>query len=284
MPYTLADTILSKELMAVNRRIRWLILVGLLVAVHVPLLSAVAEAPADVLQRDSLFQVSTLSALLAGLYDGVIDFGSLSTYGDFGIGTFDRLNGEMIGFDGSFYQIDSHGTAHRVSGAQKTPFACVTFFEPDFSASLPHGADYAGLSVFLTSFLPTGNLFYAIRLDGTFSYVKTRSVPAQEKPYRPLVDIVAEQPTFEFHHVEGTLIGFRCPDFVAGINVPGDHLHFLTSDRISGGHVLDVVIDEATLTVDITPAFLMLLPLGDDAFYTLDLSADVEDETEKVEK
>ena len=193
--------------------------------------------------------------MLAGLYDGAIDFGSLSTYGDFGIGTFDRFNGEMIGFDGSFYQIDSHGMAHRVSDAETTPFACVTFFEPDLSASLPHNADYASLSVFLTSFLPTQNLFYAIRVDGTFSYVKTRSVPAQEEPYRPLVDIVAEQPTFDFHHVEGTLIGFRCPEFVAGLNVAGDHLHFLTSDRTSGGHVLDVVIDEATLTVDITPAF-----------------------------
>ena len=263
---------------------RWLILVGFLVAILVPLSPATAEAPTDALQRESLFQVSTLSALLAGLYDGVIDFGSLATYGDFGIGTLDRLNGEMIGFDGSFYQIDSHGTAHRVSDAETTPFACVTFFEPDLSASLPHNVDYAGLSDFLTSFLPTQNLFYAIRVDGTFSYVKTRSVPAQEEPYRPLVDIVAEQPTFEFHHVEGTLIGFRCPEFVAGLNVAGDHLHFLTSDHTSGGHVLDVVIDEATLTVDVTPAFLMLLPLGNDAFYTLDLSSDVEDETKKVEK
>jgi len=62
-------------------------------------------------------------------------------------------------------------------------------------------------------------------------------------------------------------------------------LQDLTLDhRTSGGHVLDVIIDEAKLTADITPAFLMALPLGDDAFYTLDLSGNVEDETEKVEK
>jgi len=259
-------------------------LVGLLFAIHVPFGSAGAEPPTEVLQRETLFQVSTLDALLAGLYDGLIDFGSLSSRGDFGIGTFDRLDGEMIGCDGFFYRIDACGTAHHVPDEETTPFACVTFFEPDFTERLPEGADYTDLSDFLTSVLPTVNLFYAIRVDGTFSYVKTRSVPAQEKPYRPLVDIVAEQPVFEFHDVMGTLVGFRCPPFVAGLNVAGDHLHFLTSDRTGGGHVLEMVIEDAVLTIDVTPAFLLSLPLGDSAFYMLDLSSDTQDATERVEK
>ncbi|MFC2032792.1 acetolactate decarboxylase, partial [Chloroflexota bacterium] len=32
----------------------------------------------------------------------------------------------------------------------------------------------------------SSNIFYAIKIEGMFSYVKTRSVPAQEKPYPPL--------------------------------------------------------------------------------------------------
>lgn len=267
-----------------NRHTTCAALVGLLFAIHVPFGSAGAESPADSLQRETLFQTSTLDALLAGLYDGLIDFASLSTHGDFGIGTVDRLNGEMIGFDGSFYRIDANGAAHPVSDEETTPFACVTFFEPDVTEPLPEGADYAALSDFLTCVLPTANLFYAIRVDGTFSYVKTRSVPAQEKPYRPLVDIVAEQPVFEFHDVSGTLIGFRCPSFVAGLNVPGDHLHFLTSDQTGGGHVLEVVIEQATLTIDVTPAFLLSLPPGDSAFNILDLGSDTQAATERVEK
>jgi len=268
----------------VKRRTARAVLVGLLLAIAVLPGSAGMESSSDGFQRETLFQISTLDALLAGLYDGMIDFATLSSRGDFGIGTVDRLDGEMIGFDGAFYRIDALGMAHPVSDEETTPFACVTFFEPDLTEALPVGADYADLSNLLTSALPTANLFYAIRVDGTFSYVKTRSVPAQEKPYPPLVEIVAEQPVFEFYDVKGTLIGFRCPAFVAGLNVVGDHLHFLTEDRTSGGHVLEVVIEEATLTVDVTSAFLLSLPVGDSAFYALDLTSDTEEATEKVEK
>jgi acetolactate decarboxylase len=84
--------------------------------------------------------------------------------------------------------------------------------------------------------------------------------------------------------VTGTLVGFRCPPFVAGLNVAGDHLHFLTSDRTGGGHVLEMVIEDAVLTIDVTPAFLLSLPLGDSTFYMLDLSSDTQDATERVEK
>lgn len=257
-------------------------LAGLLLAIPAALRTA-AEAPVDPLARESLFQVSTLDALLAGLYDGVMDFASLSSRGNFGIGTIDRLDGEMIGCDGSFYRIDAQGRVHDVPAEETTPFACVTFFEPDLRCRLLRGTDYAALSDVLAELLPTANLFYAVRIEGTFSLVRTRSVPPQERPYRPLVEIVASQPVFEFHDVTGTLVGFRCPSFVSGLNVPGDHLHFLTEDRTGGGHVLELVIEDAQLTVDVTPTFVLVLPLGDDAFYTLDLDVDTQDATEAVE-
>ncbi len=41
-------------------------------------------------------------ALLDGIYDGVISFEDLKKHGDFGIGTFDQLDGEMIAFDNEF--------------------------------------------------------------------------------------------------------------------------------------------------------------------------------------
>lgn len=37
---------------------------------------------------NTLTQVSTIDAILNGLYDGVITYGELKGYGDFGIGTF----------------------------------------------------------------------------------------------------------------------------------------------------------------------------------------------------
>ncbi len=86
---------------------------------------------------------------------------------------------------------------------------------------------------------PAGASSCAIRLDGRFELVRARSVPRQEPPYRPLTEVVADQHVFELADVEGTMLGFRFPTYVEGIEVAGYHLHFVSADRSRGGHVLD---------------------------------------------
>ena len=102
-----------------------------------------------VAQRETLAQISTIDAILNGVYDGVVDFGTLKKYGDFGIGTFEGLDGEMLGFDGNFYQVKADGIAYPVSDSMETPFASVTFFEIDCNQDLPDGIDYEQLQDFL---------------------------------------------------------------------------------------------------------------------------------------
>jgi acetolactate decarboxylase len=62
-----------------------------------------APPPDDQDQDDVLTQVSTIDAILNGLYDGVITYRDLKEHGDFGIGTFEGLDGEMVALDGNFY-------------------------------------------------------------------------------------------------------------------------------------------------------------------------------------
>jgi acetolactate decarboxylase len=241
-----------------------------------------AENP--IAQRETLVQVSTIGAILNGVYDGVVDFATLKDYGDFGIGTFEGLDGEMIGFNGNFYQVKADGIAYPVSGSTDTPFACVTFFDTDYEEELPEGFDYEQIQEFLDDTLPTGNIFYAIKIEGTFSYMKTRSVPGQQKPYPPLVEVTRNQPIFEFTNIDGTVIGFRCPAYVAGVNIPGYHLHFLTKGKNAGGHVLEFQIAEAVIYVDNTSEFLMILPGEGSDFYELDLTQDKQEELGKAEE
>ncbi len=237
-----------------------------------------------VTSRETLTQVSTIDAILAGVYDGVMTCDALKGYGDFGIGTFEALDGEMVAFDGSFYQVKADGKAYPVSGAMETPFASMTFFDTDEEYHLPGSTDYAGLQKFLDDSLPTENTFYAVRIDATFSYMKTRSVPAQQKPYPPLVEVTKNQPVFELSDVTGTVAGFRCPPFAAGVNVPGYHLHFLTDGRDAGGHILDFQVEQAVVYVDVTPDFLMVLPDSESDFYNIDLTPDNQEELEQAEK
>ena len=190
----------------------------------------------------------------------------------------------MMGFDGNFFQVRADGIAYPVSDSMKTPFAAVTFFEVDYEDTLPEGFDYGQTKKLLDDTLPTENIFYAIKIEGTFSYMKTRSVPAQEKPYPPLIGVTKDQPIFEFNNVEGTIVGFKCPAYVAGINVPGYHLHFLAKGKNTGGHVLEFIVTDAITKIDYTSEFLMILPQEGSDFYEVDLTQDKQVELEKAER
>jgi len=127
------------------------------------------------------------------------------------------------------------------------------------------------------------NIFHAVKRDGTFDYVKTRSVPGQQKPYPPLVEVTANQPIFEFEYRKGTIVGFYSPDYVEGLNVPGYHLHFITEDRTAGGHVLEFVVKDAELTVDYSSELHIILP-DTEEFNSLDLTLSKKKELEEAEK
>jgi acetolactate decarboxylase len=144
--------------------------------------------------------------------------------------------------------------------------------------------DFAQLQAFLDGNIPTDNIFYAVLIKGTFTYIKTRSVPGQQKPYPPLVEVTKNQPVFEYTDVEGMIIGFRSPPYVAGVNVPGYHLHFLSQDKAAGGHILDFTIKDAAASLDYTSGFMMILPGPGSDFYNLDLSQDKEAELNQAEK
>jgi len=234
-------------------------------------------------QTDTLTQYSTIDALMTGIYDGQLSIEQLQGYGDFGLGTFNHLDGEMLVLDGHVYQITADGLAQEPDPRVATPFAAVTFFETDRSFPLQPGMDLAGFKTWLDSQLPTRNIFYGVKISGTFKAVQTRSVPRQNKPYLPLKEVAKTQRLFQFENIRGTVVGFRSPQYVKGLSVPGYHLHFLTADKRSGGHVLELVISQAKVEIDDTPVFSVILP-NDRAFYTADLSRDQQADVEKIER
>lgn len=232
---------------------------------------------------DVLFQVSTIDALMQGVFDGFYSFDDLKAQGDFGIGTFDSLDGEMIALDGDYYQVKADGVAYPVQDDMTSPFATVTHFDVDQTVAVQNASNLTELSSQIDRYLPSRNMFYALRIDGTFPYVRTRSVPGQEKPFPRLADAVKNQSVFNFTNVTGSVVGVWAPDFVKGLNVPGYHLHFITEDRKAGGHILEIQVANATAQVDVTSGFAMELPTSGD-FYDVDLGGDLQEELEKIEK
>jgi acetolactate decarboxylase len=217
-----------------------------------------------------LFQTSLMAALLGGVYEGKMTYGELHQHGDFGLGTFNDLDGEMIGFGGNFYQLHADGSASVVRDEQTTPFAAVTFFQPAEERQIEQPTTKDALLKTVEG-VTDENLFAAVKIHGTFSRISTRTVQRQQRPYPPLTEATAHQSENQFENVEGTLAGFRTPSFAQGIGVAGFHLHFLREDTQAGGHCLDFVLKSGTVQVQILRSFHVELP-DSQAFLSASLS------------
>jgi acetolactate decarboxylase len=205
-----------------------------------PLTHIVMSALADALaiEHSTLFQVSTSTALVQGVYNGVVTIGELKQHGDFGLGTFDSLDGEMLALDGHFYQVHGSGEVSEPGDDAKVPFAVVTAFRAERCLTIDHVEGFADLAAQLDGVRRTENLFYAVRIEGRFAHLRTRAAckaPSGES----LVDATSRQAEFEFTDVNGALVGFWTPSYARSLNIAGWHLHFVTDSRTGGGHLLN---------------------------------------------
>ena len=244
-------------------------------------LPGTARATGD---REVLYQVSTIDALMQGVFDGVEPVADLKKRGDFGIGTFDALDGEMIVLDGIVYQAKADGHIYTAGDSQTTPFATVTYFDRDLAVTTNSPMNFSVFSSTMADKLPTGNMVYAVRMYGTFPSMKVRAIPAQHKPYPTLAEASTNQSVYTYSDTTGTVVGFYTPVFFKGLNVAGYHLHFISDDRKTGGHILDLTVPaNITVEYDVTPGFSMALPTSGD-FTGVDLSQDLSGDLAKVEK
>jgi acetolactate decarboxylase len=232
-------------------------------------------------EDQTVFQTSTVNALMEGASTGDMTMGELKTHGDFGLGTFDGLDGEMIELDGKVFQVRADGHAHPVEDSARTPFATVSFFKADESARLARVSTQPEMLAKVATMLPSQNIFHAVRIEGRFDYVKTRAVAKQDKSVG-LEAAAREEPVFEFHDVDGAIVGFFTPDYLRGVNVPGYHLHFITADRTAGGHMLDCRTRDVTIKIHHTPEFELGTP-GTEEFLKADLSHDHTAAIKKIE-
>jgi acetolactate decarboxylase len=125
-------------------------------------------------------------------------------------------------------------------------------------------------------------VFYAFRVEGKFSLVKTRVMKAV--PHGTgLKAASSEQEEFNFKDQEGTLVGLWSPGFAGSFSVPGYHFHFLSADRKRGGHVLEC--KAADVTIDGCAMHEMHVSLPETAeFLKADLSRDPSDDLMSAER
>lgn len=211
----------------------------------------------------SVYLCAPVNALVEGIYEENIPLSRIREHGDFGLGTYDDLDGEMVLLDGRFYRIAGDGSVHEMDDRARSPFACVSFFSPTGRASLDQELSHDAFEAWLLRLLPSPNLICGLRVEGRFTHVKVRSVTRQEH-YRPLVEAASEEQIFRFAEADGTLAGFYTPQFLSSLNVPGLHLHFLSDDRHEGGHLLECRPLRVRVEVQVISSLELALPLTAD--------------------
>jgi acetolactate decarboxylase len=229
-----------------------------------------------------VFQTSTIVSLVEGLYDGNVAYSDVMRHGDLGVGTFNALDGEMVAVDGRFFRLRSDGSVSRVSGDELTPFAAVTYFRPNIDHTEDGLLTRKQCEEVIGCLVPSENLFYALRIDGRFPSILTRTVSKQSKPYPRLADAAAAEPTVTLTDTTGTIVGFHTPDYAQGIAVAGYHLHFLSADHQSGGHVFDFTVDAPRIRID-SEAELHLSLQTTDEFLSTRFDGDVSAEITRAE-
>ena len=235
--------------------------------------------------RETIYQVALLQSLTQGYYDGIIKVSELKEHGDIGIGTFEGVNGEMIVLDGTVYQALGDGTVQEAAADETVPFSNVTFFDKDGSVELSDISDVNALKEKLNAMVEENgkNLFYFVKMSGTFEKMNVRSEIKQEKPYKTLdKTLETDQREFNYDNITGTVVALYCPDYMNVLNTPGWHFHFISDDKTKGGHLLDLKFSKATAEYDATPEFDMCLTDNGD-FQKMELSKDVSDAIKKVE-
>lgn len=233
---------------------------GLIGGIHVARLSR-SEAAVDVPHDHAAFQASTLDALLRGSLRGDLTVGELLAHGDLGLGTLDLLDGELIVVDGEAWVARADRSVARADHSARTPFAVVCPFRPDATGPLRPGS-FDAITAQVDALAPPGRACLAVRIEARIDHARLRSVPRQDQPDPTLADAVAAQVVYDAVDVDATIVGFRFPRDLDGLELPGWHLHLIAHDRSVAGHVMALEIGAGTAAVEHQDDLHVEVPAG----------------------
>jgi acetolactate decarboxylase len=198
--------------------------------------AAVADSKGDPL----FYHYSIWYAFVNRVFEGDLTVSKLKQNGDIGLGSYNRLDGELIMLDGTPYQVKEDGVVNIAADTTKVVYANASFFNEDQALSLRKVISFDSLRSWLNEQLPTKNYFYAFKVHGTFKNLKCGGLHKQDRPFTKGLDVlIPARPVYEREEVTGTMVGFYCPEFIGQINVAGYHLHFISDDKKYGGHVME---------------------------------------------
>ena len=184
------------------------------------------------------------------------------------------MDGELVAFNGKFFRIAPDGKTHLIPPEQTTPYAVVTFFKPEQEVEVSNVSCYEDLVEILNKHVTNRNIPWAINISGIYETVQLRAVRGAKPPYPTFEELASKQAYFDLENIEGEGVGFFFPPFLAKANTPGYHIHFITSDFKTGGHILKCSIKKATIKLMPLYSWTLDFPRTEDYAKTDKLNVD----------
>jgi acetolactate decarboxylase len=211
----------------------------------------------------TLYQYSHFLAVSKGCYDGQLSISELKKHGDTGLGTFNALDGELIVIDNHFFHC-SGGQVRIAQDNEMLPWAAVTTLAPENYFTVKGISSINELQTILFTNLPSINYPVALRITALAATISLGSVPKQNKPYRPISEVIDDSILINTEEMEVDMVGFYAPGFMFPIKSQGIHLHFVDKNRRIGGHVLELNLISAKICWQQINSINILLPQIDD--------------------
>lgn len=200
-----------------------------------------------------MYQIGILDHFCEGHFEGITTAKEMLKHGDFGIGTFEGGDGEMILLDGALYHAGEYGDIEICGEDALIPFANVGYFSENIPVPEIHETDKSSLETILENIIAENGRdnFYFLKLHGTFSRILARSEKGQKPPYVNIETFLSyAQREFEFINTTGIMAAIFVPEKYKNINSVGWHYHYIDDSFTVGGHVLEFTVLEASGYMD----------------------------------
>jgi acetolactate decarboxylase len=178
-----------------------------------------------------------------------------------GLGVLANLAGEVVSLDGLSYAVPLTGVPRLLEHNEGLAFAISARGGTQYHVELSEGPlNATTLQQHIDALIDfhhedSEKIVATIRLHTIFSRVLLRTVAPPQSRSEGLETVIAHEQRFELHNWAGTLVGFRFPDnhsahadpsveAVDGKIIAGLHLHGISENRESGGHLHEFDIAE----------------------------------------
>lgn len=204
--------------------------------------------------RGSVDQARTAGRLFAGDFTAATTAGEEFEGSRLGLGVMHDLDGEVVSIHGRTWRVPVDGTPVAVGADEGIAFGVAAHGGREHRLPLAADLDVEGILTAIDAYLERTHVDHeqvvcGVEIDGTFKDVVLRTVAPPTHDGATLGEIIDEETRFTFPSWDGTLVGFRFPDASSGITIPGLHLHGLSRDLSSGGHLRNATTTSVTARI-----------------------------------